>query len=118
MENRNPDRRRRQHPEEFKQAVIASCCAPGASVADIAMAHGVTANQIRRWMRVRGIERPTQEKAAREAMPAFVQLPITPPISTAAAIQIEVSRGNTAIKVEWPLQASGDCAVWLRAWLR
>jgi transposase len=33
-------------------------------------------------------------------------------------IRIEVRRGNTAIKVDWPVQASGDCATWLRDWLR
>jgi transposase len=46
--------------EEFKQAVIAACCEPGASVAGIAMANGVNANQVRRWMRERGIEPPTR----------------------------------------------------------
>ena len=33
-------------------------------------------------------------------------------------IRIEIQRGNTAIKVDWPVQASDDCAAWLRDWLR
>jgi hypothetical protein len=33
MEIQKPSRRRRYHPEAFKQAVIAACCEPGASVA-------------------------------------------------------------------------------------
>ena len=41
MEIQKPSRRRRHHPEEFKQAVIEACCEPGASVAGIAMANGV-----------------------------------------------------------------------------
>ena len=53
MEIQKPSRRRRHHPEEFKQAVIEACCEPGASVAGIAMANGVNANQVRRWMRER-----------------------------------------------------------------
>ena len=124
MEIQKPGRRRRHHPEEFKQAVIAACCEPGASVAGIAMANGVNANQVRRWMRERGIEPPTRRlpMPARETapaiVPAFVPLPIGPATPTLGDIRIEVRRGNTAIKVDWPVQASGDCAAWLRDWLR
>ena len=122
MEIQKPSRRRRHHPEEFKLAVIEACCEPGASVAGIAMANGVNANQVRRWMRERGIEPPTRRVAmpVLEATPApaFVQLPMAPAMPTLRDIRIEVCRGNTAIKVEWPVQASGDCAAWLRDWQR
>lgn len=122
MEIQKPSRRRRHHPEDFKLAVIEACCEPGASVAGIAMANSVNANQVRRWMRERGIEPPTRHIAtpvldtASAIAPAFVQLPMPP--AAAGDIRIEVRRGNTAIKVEWPVQASGDCAAWLRDWLR
>lgn len=124
MEIQKPIRRRRHHPEEFKQAVIEACGEPGTSVAGVAMANGVNANQVRRWMRERGIEPPTRREpvavleTAPAIGPAFVQLPITPAMPTLGDIRIEVHRGNTSIKVEWPVQASGDCAVWLRDWLR
>ena len=65
MEIQKPIRRRRYHREEFKQAVIAACCEPGASVAGIAMANGVNANQVRRWMRERGISASTQHSPVR-----------------------------------------------------
>lgn len=122
MEIQKPSRRRRHHPEEFKLAVIEACCEPGASVAGIAMANSVNANQVRRWMRERGIEPPTRRVAmpVLEATPApaFVQLPMAPAMPTLGDIRIEVRRGNTAIKVEWPVQASADCAAWLSDWLR
>lgn len=124
MEIQKPSRRRRHHPEEFKRAVIEACCEPGASVAGIAMANGVNANQVRRWMRERGIEPPTLRlptpliEAVPTMAPEFVQLPLTPAPPESRDIRIEVRRGNTAIKVEWPVQASGDCATWLRDWLR
>ena len=123
MEIQKPIRRRRHHPEEFKQAVIAACCEPGASVAGIALANGVNANQVRRWMRERSIEVPKQRMSMPTAQPVpamapeFVQLPLaTEPDSR--DIRIEIRRGNAAIKVDWPVQASGDCAAWLRDWLR
>jgi transposase len=123
MEIQKSSRRRRHHPEEFKLAVIEACCESGASVAGIAMANGVNANQVRRWMRERGIEPPTRRVAmpmletAPAIAPAFVQLPMVP-AAASGDIRIEIRRGNTAIKVEWPVQASGDCATWLRDWLR
>ena len=58
MEVQQPCRRRWHHPEEFKRAVIEACCEPGGSVAGVALANGVNANQVRRWMRERGIEPP------------------------------------------------------------
>ena len=123
MEIQKPGRRRRHHPEEFKRAVIEACCEPGASVAGIALANGVNANQVRRWLRERGIELPTRRvpmpvlETAPAIPPAFVQLPIAP-AAASGDIRIEIRRGNTAIKVDWPVLASGDCAAWLRDWLR
>ena len=122
MEIHKPSRRRRHHPEAFKLAVIEACCEPDASVAGIAMANSVNANQVRRWMRERGIEPPTRRVATpvldtAVMAPAFVQLPMVPAAGS-GDIRIEVRRGNTAIKVDWPIQASGDCAAWLRDWLR
>ena len=123
MEIQKPSRRKRHHPEEFKQAVIEACCEPGASVAGIAMANGVNANQVRRWMRERGIEVPKRRmlmpvaQPAQATVPEFVQLPIDPVEPESRDIRFEIRRGNTAIKIEWPVQASGDCAAWLRDWL-
>ena len=124
MEIQKPSRRRRHHPEEFKLAVIEACCEPGASVAGIAMANGVNANQVRRWMRERGIEVPKRRMLMPVAhsdpatAPEFVQLPLAPVVPAARDIRIKIRRGNTGIKVDWPIQASGDCAAWLRDWLR
>ena len=124
MEIQKPSRRRRHHPEEFKQAVIEACCEPGASVAGIAMANGVNANQVRRWLRERGIEVPKRRMLMSAAQPVpatapeFVQLPLTPAAPASGDIRIEIRRGNAVIKVDWPVQASGDCAAWLRDWLR
>ena len=124
MEIEKPSRRRRNHTEEFKQAMIAACCESGASVAGIALANEVNANQVRRWMRERGIEPPSRSLPSRlisskcVAEPAFVSVPIPPVVSEVPDIRIELRRGNTAVKIEWPVQAASDCAAWLRDWLR
>ncbi len=124
MEIEKPSRRRRNHTEEFKQAVIAACCEAGASVAGIALANSVNANQVRRWMRERGIEPPSRSVPARLISPArgtepdFVPVAIPSVVSNIPDIRIEVRRGNTTVMIEWPGKAASDCAVWLREWLR
>jgi transposase len=42
----------RQHPLEFKRALVALSLKPGASVARIAREHGVNANQVFSWRRL------------------------------------------------------------------
>ena len=124
MEIQKPIRCRRYHREEFKQAVIAACCEPGASVAGIAMANGVNANQVRRWMRERGITAPTQRlpmgtpTQAAGKSPAFIPVPLAPKSPELPGIRFEIRRGTAAIKIDWPVSAAGDCAAWLRDWLR
>jgi transposase len=44
-------RRRRRHPVSEKQRIVELTFAPGASVAQIAQAHGVNANQVFNWRR-------------------------------------------------------------------
>ena len=44
-------RRRRLHSDEFKANAVASCMRPGMSMAAVALANGVNANLLRRWVR-------------------------------------------------------------------
>ncbi|PLX73744.1 MAG: hypothetical protein C0607_12580 [Azoarcus sp.] len=63
MEVGKPARRRSTHTEEFKQAVLAACRETGASVAGVALANELNANQVRRWMRERGVGAENCRKA-------------------------------------------------------
>jgi transposase len=42
---------RRRHSAEFKQRVLAECERPGASVAAIALSHGLNDNLVHKWRR-------------------------------------------------------------------
>ena len=44
-------RRGRMHSDEFKANAVASCQTAGISVASVAMANGINANLLRRWVR-------------------------------------------------------------------
>lgn len=113
-------RRRRTYSPEFKREIVAACRQPGASVAGVALSHGVNANVVHRWVR----------EAARVGVkalppPAFVpvtfDVPSVPPApalaSGSAEIRIELERGGNRVVVTWPVCAAAECAGWLRQWL-
>ena len=115
---------RRRHSAELRAQVLSQCDAPGASVAAVAQAHGLNANLVHKWRRQsRSAQRlPSADidhKSA-GAVGTFValQLPAVRAPAALADIRIEVRRGATAINIAWPTDAAGDCASWLREWLR
>jgi transposase len=117
-------RRRRQHSAEFKATVVAACRKPGVSIAAVALANGLNANLLRRWVVVE--EQGTKPTAAVIASPApptvenhaFIPIQVEGSVTTTQEITIELRRGATLVKVGWPLVAAADCAAWLRELLR
>lgn len=121
---------RRRHSAQFKALVLEQCAAPGASVAKVAMSHGLNANIVHGWRKLArerdgsAVVLPPSpvslpaEPAART--PQFVPVTMTPapPPLAAADIQIELRRGATAMKITWPITAAADCAAWMRELLR
>lgn len=115
-----PRRTRRTHSEAFKQSVVSTCSEPGMSVAGVALANGLNANQVRRWMRERGIEPPSRRRSEAvtvndAAVAGFVPVALAPAV--APVIRLDVQRGAARVKVEWPVEAAGACGAWLRDWL-
>ena len=113
---------RRRHSDELKAKVLIECEKRGASVAAVAQAHGLNAKLVHKWRRE---GRP--RAAANEATPAddkvagaFVALQLPAPSTQQASpdIRIELRRGATTIGIAWPGSAAGECAAWLREWLR
>jgi transposase len=109
--------KRRFYSPELKLEVVSACAQPGASIAGIALQHGINANIVHRWLREHGqgilIRRqqtfvPVTLSAATE--PATAQ--------PTADIRIEVKRVNTTIVVHWPLAGGAACAQWLRECLQ
>ena len=115
-----PRRTRRIHTEAFKRSLIEACNEPGASVAGVAMANGINANQLHRWMRERGIEPPELSclplhPVTSDAVGGFVPVQLTQ--STASPIRLELRKGAAALTVEWPASSAAACGAWLREWL-
>ena len=107
---------RRRHDDELKVKVLSECGAPGASVAQVALAHGLNANLVHKWRRQAGgagLSVPTPE------MTTFIPMTMTSAATPVVDdIRIELRRGPLAVNVTWPLAASAQCAGWLRELLK
>jgi transposase len=107
--NESKKKTRRRYGAELKQQILVECAEPGASVAGIALSHGINANVVHKWRREAGGALPALQA------PAFVPVQL-PPAACAPApdIRIELRRGATSVSVTWPLEAAEQCAVWMR----
>lgn len=113
-----PRRSRRHHAAAFKSEVLAACARPGASVASVALAHGINANLVHRWRREaadRGRARRSNAELAE-----FVPMTIAaaPVVAASEDIRIELRRGACAVSIAWPTSSATACADWLRELLR
>ena len=108
---------RRSYSEAFKAQVMAECEAPGASVAKVAMSHGINDNVVHRW---RQLARESRAVAAPAPRSEFIPVTLTATDACPGRpdIRVEVRRGATAITVSWPCSAAAECATWLRDWLK
>lgn len=102
-------RTRRTHAPEFKAQVIEACLQPGVSVAGVALANGLNANYLRRWIKEyrEQTARGTGKGAlvvSRPAKPtALVPVTIEPPVTREAGeIRIDLRRGTTVVQMAWP----------------
>ena len=108
---------RRFYSPQLKGQVTQECRQSGASVAGVALSHGINANIVHRWLREHS------QTALVPQSQAFVPVTLDEPAPGSAPqaapdIRVEVQRANATIVVKWPLQGSAACAAWLREWLR
>ena len=112
---------RRKHSAELRSRVLAECARPGASVAAVAMAHGLNANLVRKWRHTAtGGSMPAVLAQVNKNSGEFVALALSHE-STAVSpgdIRIELRRGATTMSIHWPVHGAGECAAWLREWLK
>ena len=116
--NRPP---RRFYSPQLKGQVMQECRQSGASVAGVALSHGINANIVHRWLRQHSQTALVPQSRANANTFVAVTLDELSQSSTLQAapdIRVEVQRANTTIVVKWPLQGGAACAAWLREWLR
>lgn len=120
-------RSRRRYTEEFKKQAIEACLQPGVSMASIALANGLNANLLRRWVTERheevagSVTLPDQRllEIAEQSTPGLVPITVAMPEPVPSGeIKIEIHRSQALISITWPVAQSTSCADWLRDLLR
>lgn len=116
--NRAPKRKR--YTQEFKHKVIAASLQPGASVARVALEHGLNANMLRKWIRL-------AKNNTTDTTPGFVALPMpgqAPSVSSARqgvdseSIRMEIPYRHQSINISLPLSQMERCLALLRELLQ
>jgi transposase len=113
------------HGAQLKAQVIAACHAPGASVAAVALAHGLNANLVRKWLIGRGLKlagaplrfMPVELATRADAASATVAGASAPASGVEATIHIHACRGELQLDVRWPATRADVCATLPREWL-
>ena len=116
-------RRRRVHSGHAKAEAVGACQQAGVSIAAVALARGLNAAMLHRW--VKQAERSGRPIAIRDTAACvaiaseetFVPVPL-PSHPGAGAIRIEVRRRSGTVSVEWPASAAHECALLLRELMR
>lgn len=92
--------KRRHHPLEFKQQVVAESSRRGASVAGVALAHGINANQLHKWRR--DLLRPKAPATRNALLPVTVEpapILVGAPTSESCPSAIEIELPNARLTV-------------------
>jgi len=109
---------RRRHDDGLKQRVLDECRQPGASVAQVALSHGLNANLVHKWRRTIGRERGVSSAMPPARQELFVPVVVNTEGDAAQPIKIELRRGALTVSLTWPVDRAEHCAAWLRELLR
>ena len=107
---------RRTHPLEFKRSAVAASNQPGASIAGVAMAHGINANQLHKWRRQWQMSKPAV--AAPKMLPVTISS-VPEPVPTLQApegsIDIQFPRARLSVRGRVDLDVLQTVLVTLRS---
>lgn len=125
---RPPRRSWRRHSDEFKARVIELARNGNGSVAAVALANGLNANMLRRWVREAELADAVPALAQAQPLlntPAFVPVAVAQlsdrsataaaprePAAPSALVTVEIRRGASSVSASLPMDARS--AAWLR----
>jgi transposase len=128
--------KRQQYSAQLKSHVVGEFEVPGASVARVAMAHGINANIVHSWRQIARttlrstgtallpMTTPTPTHFVPAVLPSAVKPPqhsvphssaaLAPATLTPHHIEVELHRGTTTLKLKWPVTAFAQLGAWTR----
>ena len=118
MRSSDPIRHRRQHAPEYKRSLVA-LCRPGVSISAVALAHGVNANLLRRWINQYRNELPAAPAVSAPSKLVAVQVDLPAQVPPGDdAIEIGIEKNRARISIRWPGNQAHAFGQWLGAWLK
>ena len=122
-------RTHRTYTRQFKAQLVAACQLPGASIAALALHHGMNANVLHRWLKeyarsgCHQIAVTGSLGAWTTSSPTPQFLPVQLPVQTTEqipppVIRMELHKGALSMAITWPTAAAADCAAWMRELLQ
>lgn len=103
-------RARRRHSEAFRVEVVVAALEPGVSVSAVALANGLNANLLRRWIKEHQVRSSANELNSPDATPkqakpaALLPVTIEPSgLPSPSEIRIDIQRGTTTVQMAWPV---------------
>nr|WP_216821206.1 transposase [Marinobacterium profundum] len=109
--------KRRRYTTAFKARIIAACQEPNASVARIALDHGLNANLVHKWIRA-ARQQPTATSPAFVALAVPAQSDQQTALGSTNSIRIEIPRPAGNVVVNVPVAQADRCLLWLQELLR
>jgi transposase len=106
-------RTRRAYSAALKAQILAECAVPGASVARVAMSHGINDSVVHTWRRL--AREQSQEPTV---VPTFTPLTMPPVSVIDERIRVEIRRGALSMTMDWPMAGAAGMAACLRELLR
>ena len=127
-------RTHRTYSSQFKAELVAACLQTGASIAALALQHGMNTNVLHRWLKEhrQGLHQLSAGHGGGAPVPPPAFIPVTleskagvaaqsveqAGLNTPSQIRIDIQRANANVIVHWPVSAAGQCAQLLRELLR
>ena len=123
-------RTHRTYSRQFKAELVAAAKQPGASIAALALQHGMNANVLHRWLKEHEQDArhrlvslsSSGESVTTSPVPAFIPIKLPTaaqaPEPTASEIKVELRKGAVSMIITWPTSAADDLAQWTRAILK
>lgn len=113
-------RKRRRHSDEFKTRLVTACRQPGISVSGVALANGLNANLLRRWIKESDARLPVRRPSAVTALEAPLTIvPVTlEPGAGGDEIRLDIRRAGVAIQLAWPARRLAELSALLKDLLR
>jgi transposase len=116
----SPGRRRGRYTDEFKAQIIAACRQPGVSTSAVALANGINANLLRRWIVQSDKSRSETTSRLNASSPeGFVQIASRavchdPVLAPEPCLRLDIRKSDLAITLSLPMGQHSECAALLK----